>query len=176
MTVLKDDQICLIRSAVLEDAEAVLDIHIDVITEGDYFIAVSDEFTRTHEEQREWVQARIENERDTLLVAEIDGHVVGWIVFIAQERKRMAHTGSFGLMIRKEFRDRGLGRLLVSALLNWAEENSLIEKVSLGVFSTNHRAISLYKSLGFLEEGRKVNEFKFNENEYADDILMYKLV
>jgi len=30
--------------------------------------------------------------------------------------------------------------------------------------------------MGFKEEGRKINEFKFNENEYVDDIIMYKLV
>ncbi len=176
MTVLKGDRACVIRPATLEDSDAVLDIHTDVISEGAYFIAVSEEFTRTTEEQYEWMQKRLKNERDTLIVAEMVGEVVGWIVFIAQERKRMAHTGSFGLMIRKEYRDRGLGRMLVSALLEWAEKNPLIEKVSLGVFSTNQRAISLYKSLGFLEEGRKVKEFKFNENEYVDDILMYKLV
>jgi ribosomal protein S18 acetylase RimI-like enzyme len=66
--------------------------------------------------------------------------------------------------------------LLLTALLEWAERNPLIEKVSLGVFSTNYRAISLYKSMGFIEEGRKIKEFKTSENEYIDDILMYKLV
>jgi RimJ/RimL family protein N-acetyltransferase len=66
--------------------------------------------------------------------------------------------------------------MLLQVLLEWAEKNPLIEKVSLGVFATNHRAISLYKKMGFIEEGRKINEFKFDDNEYVDDILMYKLV
>ncbi len=70
----------------------------------------------------------------------------------------------------------GIGKELIEALLDWAEANPLIEKVSLGVFSTNHRAISLYKRLGFIEEGRKIKEFKMSENEYVDDIIMYKLV
>ena len=60
--------------------------------------------------------------------------------------------------------------------LDWAEKNPLIEKVSLGVLSTNYRAIALYKSMGFVEEGRKIKEIKINENEYVDDILMYKFV
>lgn len=46
----------------------------------------------------------------------------------------------------------------------------------LGVFSTNHRAISLYKKMGFLEEGRKIFEFKLNDGEYIDDVIMYKFV
>ncbi len=46
----------------------------------------------------------------------------------------------------------------------------------LGVFSTNYRAIALYKRMGFIEEGRKVNEVKLNEKEDMDDILMFKLM
>jgi len=29
--------------------------------------------------------------------------------------------------------------------------------------------------MGFIEEGRKIKEFKIAENEYVDYILMYKL-
>ena len=65
----------------------------------------------------------------------------------------------------------GIGKLLITELLNWAEQNSSIEKISLGVLSTNHRAIALYKSMGFIEEGRKIKEIKFSEDSYADDIL-----
>lgn len=102
--------------------------------------------------------------------------MIGWIVFQSHTRKRLSHTGSFGVMIDKEYRGLGMGKLLIRALLEWAEKNPLIEKVSLGVFSTNQRAIALYKSLGFVEEGRKVNEIRMNDNEYVDDVLMYKLV
>ncbi len=120
---------------------------------------------------------RIEDENETIMIAEKDTEVVGWIVFeVNQNRKRLSHTGSFGMMIKKSYREMGIGKMLLKALLEWAENNPLIEKVSLGVFSTNHRAIALYKRMGFIEEGRKMNEFKFNENEYVDDILMYKLV
>jgi RimJ/RimL family protein N-acetyltransferase len=176
MSVCKDEVKYIIRNVRIEDAEAVLDIHHSVIAEGEYFIKVSEEFTRTLEQQREWIQKIIENEKDTLMVAEINGEIAGWIVFLSQDRKRLSHTGSFGLMISKNYRGIGIGRSLVTALLEWAEKNPSIEKVSLGVYSTNHKAISLYKSLGFIEEGRKIKEFKMNENEYVDDILMYKLV
>lgn len=32
------------------------------------------------------------------------------------------------------------------------------------------------QKMGFIKEGRKIKEFKMDENEYVDDILMYKLV
>ncbi|RZT23815.1 RimJ/RimL family protein N-acetyltransferase [Fictibacillus sp. BK138] len=170
------DQKTHIRPVRVEDAEAVLSIQREVVGEKDYFIAVSEEFNKTTEEHQEWIQKIIEHERETMFVTEIEGKVVGWIVFKSQERKRMHHTGSFAIMLQKDCRNKGIGKLLIHELLRWAEEHPIIEKVSLGTFSTNTRAIELYKKLGFVEEGRKVNEFKFNENEYVDDVLMYKLV
>ena len=80
------------------------------------------------------------------------------------------------MSISENYRGMGIGKTLIKTLLDWAENHPLIEKVSLGVFSTNHRAISLYKSMGFIEEGRKVKEIKINENKYVDDIIMYKFV
>ena len=78
------------------------------------------------------------------------------------------------MMIDSTFRGKGIGKALLQELLNWAEQNRYIEKVSLGVFSTNINAISLYKKMGFIEEGRKIGEAKLNDNEYIDDVLMYK--
>ncbi|MDP1421727.1 GNAT family protein [Peribacillus simplex] len=166
----------IIRTGELEDAEAVLDVQNSVISEGEYFITISEEFNKTPEQQRDWIRRLLENERETIIVAAINGEVIGWIGFQSENRKRMSHKGSFGIMIRKNFRGMGIGKDLVQALLDWAEANPLIEKVSLGVFSTNHRAIALYKSMGFVEEGRKIKEFKMSEREYVDDIIMYKLV
>ncbi|WP_174615475.1 GNAT family N-acetyltransferase [Virgibacillus ihumii] len=167
---------CIIRTVKLEDAGAIVSIMNSVIAEGKYLITISDEYNKTPEEQRESIHNILKNERETILVAELNGEVVGYIVFFSQTRKRMSHKGSIGMMVDKNCRGIGIGKMLMEALLYWAETNPLIEKVSLGVFSSNHRAIKLYKNLGFIEEGRKINEFKMGENEYLDDILMYKLV
>ncbi|CAM4004496.1 GNAT family N-acetyltransferase [Lederbergia lenta] len=139
-------------------------------------ITVTEEFNKSIDQQRKWIQKILENERETIIVAETNSIVVGWLIFQSQNRKRLLHTGSLGIMIHKDFRDLGIGKMLINELLNWAELNPLIEKVCLGVLATNHRAIALYKSMGFIEEGRKVKAIKLNTNEYVDDILMYKMV
>ncbi|MET3698865.1 ribosomal protein S18 acetylase RimI-like enzyme [Bacillus oleivorans] len=166
----------IIRTAVLEDAQAILQIQKEVIAERDYLMSVPEEFNQTLDQQKNWIKKILDNERETILVAEIDNEIVGWIAFLSNSRKRLSHVGSFGIMIRKDYRERGIGRMLISELLSWAAHNPFIEKVSLGVFSTNTRAIALYKSMGFIEEGRKKKEVKVSETEYWDDILMYKLV
>lgn len=168
---------CMIRDVQVEDAETILDLENSVFSEREYFIALPEELEKTPiQKQRQWIQNILENEKETLIVAEAGGVVVGWIVFKSQKKKRLSHTGSITMLVSKNFRGMGIGEILLKALLDWAEKNPFIEKVSLGVFSNNHRAISLYKKMGFLEEGRKIKEFKLSEHEYIDDILMCKFV
>ncbi len=165
-----------IRSVRLEDAEAILNLNREIISEGEFFIVVEQEYEKTLEQQIQSIQNVIQNERETMLIAAIDGVLVGTIVFSSRNLKRLSHTGTISISIKKEYRNMGIGNLLLKELLAWAEQNPFIEKVSLGVLATNHRAIALYKKLGFVEEGRKIKEVKLYDNEYIDDILMYKLV
>ena len=173
----KDNVEYFIRNVKVEDAKVLLDIESSVISEGEYFIVVSEELEKKPvQEEKERIQRRLDNEKETLIVAEVDGVVVGSIEFRSQTRKRLSHTGSVSMSISKDYRGMGIGKALLKALLDWADENPLIEKVSLGVLSTNQRAISLYKQMGFLEEGRLMKEYKLNDGEYIDDILMFKFV
>ncbi|AJD90245.1 hypothetical protein JMA_09280 [Jeotgalibacillus malaysiensis] len=165
-----------IRLAEQKDAENMLEIQRAVLSEEQYLLSTLEEFKQTIGGQKAWIQSKIDNEREIILVAEIEKVVVGWLVFQSSNRKRLSHTGSLGMMIDSTFRGKGIGKALLQELLNWAEHNPYIEKVSLGVLSTNINAISLYKKMGFIEEGRKVGEIKLNDKEYIDDILMYKNV
>ena len=128
-----------IRPVRLEDADAIWELECEIVREGEYFIAVSEEFDKTVEQQREWISRVLESDRETIFVAEIDGGVVGVIGFSSPNRKRLAHTGSIMMMISKEHRSKGLGRVLLQELLAWAEQHPLIEKVSLGVLSRSKK-------------------------------------
>ncbi|KFN04274.1 acetyltransferase domain protein [Bacillus clarus] len=111
-----------------------------------------------------------------MIVAEVNGEAVGWIMLLSQNRMRLSHIGSISIMIKKGYRGIGIGKLLLGKLLAWAEKNPLLEKVCLGVFSTNVKAITLYKKMGFIEVVRKIKECKLSEHEYVDDILTYKFI
>ena len=165
-----------IRLAKINDAARMLEIQKNVITEDQYLMTTFDEFNQSLEGKKVWIEEKLINEYETILVAEIDNSVVGWLVFRSPARKRIAHTGTFGMMMDKQYRGQGIGKQLLQGLLMWAKENPLIEKVCLGVFSTNENAIALYKKMGFIEEGRKINEIKLSDNEYVDDVLMYQFV
>jgi RimJ/RimL family protein N-acetyltransferase len=111
-----------------------------------------------------------------LLVAEIDGQIVGTLDFSNGNRQRNAHTGDFRMGVDPEFQNLGIGRYMISVMLDWATQNPIIEKVKLTAFANNYNGLHLYKSLGFEEEGRGVEEIKMEEDVYLDVINMYKKV
>ncbi|HEU5140173.1 MAG TPA: GNAT family protein [Bacillales bacterium] len=173
---LKNDCQVLIREAIPDDAERLNEIGRSVMMEECYSVMTPNEFKQKTEKEKQWIQDHLDHPGKTLFVAEIDEKVIGFINFQNGARARLAHVGSLGISIQKDFREAGVGRALMETLLEWAQDNPLIEKVALAVFSNNKRAIHLYEKLGFAEEGRRSKEIKFAENHYVDDILMYKFV
>jgi putative acetyltransferase len=106
------------------------------------------------------------------LVAEEDGAVVGHAFLEALPLAVTSHVVRLTIAVHEGHRRRGVGRALMNGLLRWARSNPRIEKVELQVRSTNEPAIALYRSLGFLEEGRKTKRLKIGPTEYLDDVYM----
>ena len=109
-------------------------------------------------------------------MAEIDGEVIGQLDFSNGHRKRIFHTGEFGMGVHKDYRHLGIGRLLLEALINWAKQNPHLEKINLSVHHTNERAIAVYKKLGFKVEGVRTKDLKYPSGVYVDTVIMGKEV
>jgi len=173
--VLKDGTKAVIREVNLDDAVQLVDIQLSIAEENLYMVSEPDEFHLTATEERQRIQMNMENSRDIQLVAEIERNIVGFAVIRNETKKRKVHIGALGIFIQKEWRGAGVGGALMNAILELVKNNPLIHKIGLAVFANNESAIRLYKKLGFVEEGRRVREIRFND-EYVDEILMYKLV
>lgn len=107
---------------------------------------------------------------DHVLVAETDGRVVG-VAGLHLGKGRGRHAGTIGISIHDDYQGRGIGRALMAALLDLADNHLNLERVELDVRSDNTRAIALYKSLGFIEEGVRRGAF-FAQGAYRDLLLM----
>lgn len=66
---------------------------------------------------------------------------------------------------------KGIGRAVTKCVIEWAFSELNLNRMSLSVLSNNTRAVNLYKSLGFKEEGR-LREAQFKNGRYVDVILM----
>jgi RimJ/RimL family protein N-acetyltransferase len=80
------------------------------------------------------------------------------------------------MSVLKEWRERGVGRALVESLLAWGSANPLIKQIRLSVLAANEAAIRLYTTMGFVLEGRLMNQVKLDDGTYTDLILMARSV
>ncbi|MBA3594487.1 MAG: GNAT family N-acetyltransferase [Pseudomonadota bacterium] len=109
------------------------------------------------------------------LVAISGGEVVGMAGLHTQQPSlRRSHVRGLGIAIAPEWQGRGAGRQLMNRLLDWADQWAGVLRVELWVHVDNERAIALYRSLGFLEEGRH-KAYALKNGRYVDSISMARL-
>jgi ribosomal protein S18 acetylase RimI-like enzyme len=100
--------------------------------------------------------------------------VVGWCDITRKDNPRTQHRGSLGMGLLPEFRGMGIGPRLMETAIEQAKKTG-IEKVELQVYTSNIRAIKLYKKFGFEEEGL-VKHFRKLDGQYFDCLNMYKFL
>ena len=114
-------------------------------------------------------------ERAALFARSMDGSVVavagGRIVgFLHVEASRHGF-GEFGMLVDRDWRGRGVGSALIQAAIGWARSQGL-HKLCLEVFAHNAAAIAVYRKSGFVEEGRRVKQYRRANGELWDSIIM----
>jgi len=101
------------------------------------------------------------------LVAMAGDQVIGMIHVEASRHG----FGEFGMLVDRDWRGRGVGSALVRAAIGLAREQGL-HKLSLEVFAHNAAGIALYRKCGFLEEGRRIRQYRRASGELWDTIVM----
>ncbi|MEI4828758.1 GNAT family protein [Bacillus sp. FJAT-53711] len=160
-----------IREATEKDAEGILYIRKSIISQNEFFLVTSEEFHVDIEMQRKKIITNSQQGGVTF-VAEDGERIVGFLVFTRNSMKRLNHTGSFGIGILDNYRNQGIGTKMLLQLIDWSKTQDGIEKICLGVLSTNERAINVYEKIGFKEEGREKRQIKFKNGQYADNVMM----
>lgn len=165
-----------IRNAHSKDAQRLIDINTAIVGESLYMMREPEELNYTLNGEISRINNFNESEGSLYLVAETGGTVAGYIDFQNGFLRRTSHAGNFSIFIDKNYREEGIGKMLLQTLIEWAEQNPLIEKITLAVFSTNERAQGLYRKLGFIVEGNCPKDMKLKDGSYMDSVLMYKFV
>lgn len=169
----KGGKIASVRSATVNDAEALLKVLNEVLADGEGMVLERDESpAKTVEDQKKWIKKFTEEPNEILLVAEVDGKIVGNLDLHASKRRRLSHSCSLGISLSPDWRSNGIGSALFCALFEWLNTAPQIEKITLKVLADNKRAIALYTKFGFVEEGRSIRAVKLGVGRYADDISM----
>ena len=106
----------------------------------------------------------------------VDGQLVGSTGFYRSRNLKERHKGNiWGVYVVAAMRGRGLGRKLMSAVLEHAARIEEIEQIRLMVATTQTAAIGLYESLGFRSFGCERRALKIGERYVDEEHMVLEL-
>ena len=128
----------ILRDAMVSDAQALAKLNRE---EMGYDFPV--------EETGKKLQASLENPEKKILVAEIQGRVVGYVHLESYDVLYAPHMKNvMGIAVAREFRRQGVGKALLTAGEAWARETGAVA-VRLVSGDARKDAHAFYQSLGY---------------------------
>ncbi|WP_444684760.1 GNAT family N-acetyltransferase [Alkalicoccus luteus] len=120
-----------------------------------------EKFKKRFQESKAWTYGAFDGER-----------LCGVITLFPQQLKKVQHRAEItAFFVHPSMRRHGIGRRLLEAVWEAAEDDAYIEQLNLYVTAQNHAAISLYEEFGFSVTGREV-EALFVDGVYYDELRM----
>lgn len=162
----------VIRCPKWEDLDELLSFINSLIEEDTFIMALGDK--KTKDEEIEYLVdaiKQIEQNKKVQLFAFIKNKLVGNAT-ITQQSFRAGHVGKVDISIRQGYRNEGIGKELLSSLIQEAKDKLKVKLLTLTVFENNERGIAFYKKLGFKVAGT-VPKVIFHQRKYVGHMTMY---
>ncbi|SFQ29686.1 L-amino acid N-acyltransferase YncA, partial [Butyrivibrio proteoclasticus] len=158
----------ILRNARPEDSAALIEYLRTTSAETPYLIREPEEITITEEQENKFIQAKIDAERELMLVAFIDGkHIGNCSLMSIAPYKRYSHRCDVEIALYKEFCGCGIGKAMLQTVLDVAK-NIGYEQAELEVMAENKDAIAMYEKLGFEKFGTFPDNMKYADRSYMD--------
>jgi ribosomal protein S18 acetylase RimI-like enzyme len=155
-----------LRQLRAEDAALYRDIRLEGLIDSPHAFASTLEDEQ--DEPLDRFGTRLDN---SFVIGAFQGtRLIGVAGFYVQPKPKHMHKGVlWGMYVRPEGRQAGIGRRLVEAIIDHARQH--VELLQLMVVADNVPARRLYDRLGFDEYGRERHATKYH-GQYHDDVLM----
>ncbi|MGK3983949.1 GNAT family N-acetyltransferase [Sorangium sp. So ce136] len=172
---------CIIRQTSREDAAAQLDLERAIVRARHGIVKHEDELpadAAAYAEQRDRAGLTATDGSAICLAAELEGGgLVGEATLLRLKLRMVRHVGILGLGVHPMAQGLGVGRALLSRLLEWARahrdaDGGRVLRVELCVRADNARAIALYRSVGFAHEGTRRGFVRGDDGAFVDDLVM----
>ena len=169
---LKNGKEAWLRNGDAADGRIVYDVFNATHAETDYLLTYPDENSFDPEQEAQFLEGKTSSPDEIEIIAMVDGRVAGTAGIEAVGRcYKDKHRAEFGISILKEYWGLGLGKALTKACIQCAKEAGYAQ-LELNVVAENSAAISLYKSLGFIEFGRNPRGFNSRTSGYQELVYM----
>lgn len=161
--------IVTIRQAKIEDAHAIAEAEREIAKTPGFLCSQPSELT--DENVIHTISDFMKNQTGVYLVAEFQNQVVGHAFLQFCKLASLRHVADLNIAVHLGWQRNGIGEKLLVRLIEWAKKSDVLEKFQLNVRASNDAAISLYRKMGFREEGRIKNRVKIKDR-YIDDVVM----
>ena len=165
----KDGRSIKVRKAIKDDAPDFHEGFKNVVEEHMWFPTF---VPNSHvADWAHWID-RTDHNREVLLVASIEDEYVGHLSLQPEEWQASQHVAKLGIIVKKPFREIGVGRALMLSGHSVASEKAYT-KIVLSTFADNKKAIQLYESLNYRTVGTRKAHFNMPKG-FIDEVLMEK--
>ena len=156
------------------DASELLGLMTRIDSETEFMLLEAGERQTTVEEHRERIKGVVARDNQTILVAESEGRLVGYLAAIGAPSRRVRHRAYVAVGVLQAFTGRGVGTRLFEELEAWARRHG-VSRLELTVRTDNKRGTRLYEKMGFAVEGVKKRSLRVSHG-YVDEYYMARLL
>jgi RimJ/RimL family protein N-acetyltransferase len=163
-----------IRAISEDDARRFLDLCTALDDESTLMMYERGERPTEIYAQRDAIRAVLASENSTIIVADADGVLAGYVGAVGGEFNRTRHSAYVVAGVRAAYGGQGIGTALFVALDAWARQHDIL-RLELTVQSRNAAAIGLYRKMGYEIEGTKRRSLVI-DGVCVDELYMAKLL
>lgn len=149
------------------DSQALINHARAVASESDFLKAGPGERHLTPTLQAAFLNRLCAQDLGFVLKGERRGRLVAVLTVVRPSHPRLHHRAELGLTVRSSHWGQGIGRRMAELGIRLAQAQG-IRKLNLSVRADNPRALRLYRSLGFLEEGTSSRALCVGQRFFSD--------
>ena len=164
---LRDGSQVTVRPLQRDDGDALLRFFLGIPEEDRFFL--KDDVT-SPELIRSWTEG-LDYRRALPLVALVDGRIVAEAVLIRRRGSARSHVGEVRVTVAPEYRERGLGTLLIRELCDIADDAGLDKLLFELVADREAEAVKAAEWLGFIHAGT-IEGGARDQQEHLHDIVL----
>jgi ribosomal protein S18 acetylase RimI-like enzyme len=136
---------------------------------------------RTESEVVEFYRKSLSNPGNIILAAlendaPSENKIIGIVGLNGEDEAKEKHKAFlWGMWVDPDFRGKGIGKALLSEVINYAREVPGLEQINLTVVTTMQEALNLYYSLGFVKYGLAPNALKLGDQYWNEELMLLSL-
>ena len=160
-----------IRPYQVEDTQSILDIiNYNILNST----ALYDYNIRSYEQQKAILEEKI-NKNFPVIVAELDGNVVGFGMYSEfRFREAYKYTVEHSVYVNKNFHGKGIGKLLLQELIHLARKQKLHTMIAV-IDSENQSSVEFHEKFGFTTVGI-IKESGYKFDRWLDSVFMQLII